>query len=75
MNRRAMELVELLRKTNEKKLSFKIKEIQQKKLFEQTFIAKTVFRSETFYRNSVPARSGSTTLLLIGKTSQQSFNI
>jgi len=32
MNRRAIELVELLRKTNEKKkLSFKIKEIQQKK--------------------------------------------
>jgi len=31
MNRRAIELVELLRKTNEKKkLSFKIKEIQQK---------------------------------------------
>jgi len=31
MNRRAIELVQLLRKTNEKKLSFKIKEIQQKK--------------------------------------------
>jgi len=31
MNRRAIELFELLRKTNEKKkLSFKIKEIQQK---------------------------------------------
>jgi len=33
MNRRAIELVELLRETNEKKkLSFKTKEIQQKKL-------------------------------------------
>jgi len=34
MNRRAIELVELLRKTNEKKkLSFKIKEIQQKNYY------------------------------------------
>jgi len=59
MNRRANELVELLRKTNEKKkLSFKIKEIQQKTKLLLPKLCSTV-------KLLPERRSGSTTLLYI----------